>query len=262
MCTRAVSGLAHYFEDQGIATVCIALVPQHAKQIKPPRTLSVPFELGRPLGVPGDPEFQTGVLRHALSLIETPGPGPVFEEFDKDVPDAHVPNAHVPDMNLDAGDGWSCPVSFAPPPADRLDYASALLEEIRLLNPWFEKGRAARGYTSTGTSGLDTAAIAAFLSSFVSKHPPEQSPVTGQSLSDSLKLAVEDLKAYYYESAAAQPGLSTSSDMAHWLWHETTAGELIKSVSQACQSHADEMVQLVAAFTLVPVSEKQSVRSD
>lgn len=253
MCTRAVSGLAHYFEDQGIATVCIALVPQHAKQMQPPRTISVPFELGRPLGVPGDPEFQTSVLRHALSLIEKSGPGPVFEEFDEDAP------ATNPDAVVDA---WSCPVSFAPPPADVLDYAAALLEEIHLLHPWFEKGRKARGYTSTGTSGLDSAAIAAFLSAFVSQDPPQESPVTGQSLSDSLKLAVEDLKAYYYESADAQPGLSTSSDMAHWLWHETTAGKLIKSVSEACQSHADEMVKLVAAFTLVPVSEQQPEPSD
>jgi hypothetical protein len=127
-----------------------------------------------------------------------------------------------------------------------------------MLGPWFEKGRDERGYTSTGTSGLDPLAIASFLSSFLSNDPPQESPVPGQSLSDLLKLAVEDLKAYYYESATAQPRLATSSDMAYWLWHETTAGKLIKSVSQACESHADEMVKLVARFMLIPVSEQQS----
>jgi len=248
LCTRAVSGLAHYFEDQGITTVCIALVPQHAKRIKPPRTLIVPFELGRPLGAPGDVKLQARVLRQALSLIQKPGPGPVFDEFAED----------APGMSSDAAEGWSCPVTFAPPPADSSDYTSALIEEIQLLHPWFEKGLQARGYTSTGTSGLDTLAIATFLASFASEHPPTESPVAAQSLADSLKLAVEDLKAYYYESATAQPGTSTSTDMAHWLWHQTSAGKLIKAVSQAGQSHADEMVKLVAAFTLVPVSEQQA----
>ena len=60
MCTIAVSGLAHYFEGAGIPTVVIALIPQHAERIKPPRTLAVPFILGRPFGSPGDADFNIG----------------------------------------------------------------------------------------------------------------------------------------------------------------------------------------------------------
>ncbi len=42
-----MSGLAHYFEDKGLATVIISLVRKHTILIRPPRALWVPFELGR-----------------------------------------------------------------------------------------------------------------------------------------------------------------------------------------------------------------------
>ena len=62
-----MGGLAHYFESCGLATTQISLIRQHSEQIKPPRALWVPFELGRPLGVPGDPGFQARVLVSALT---------------------------------------------------------------------------------------------------------------------------------------------------------------------------------------------------
>jgi len=205
----------------------------------------VPFELGRPMGIPGDKAFQTRVLTHALSLIESKGPGPVYETFGDDATGS----------SQDEDANWSCPVSFAPQPAQPTDFHGALSEELQLLTPWYERSLQERGYTSTGTSGLDNDAIAAFLCAFISDHPPQQSPVENQSLSDTLKLAVEDLKAFYYESTAAQPGQASSQEIARWLWDETTAGKLIKAVSQASQSHTDEMVKIVGKFTLVPVNE-------
>jgi len=52
-----VCGLAHFFEDEGISTVVIALVREHAEAIRAPRALWVPFELGRPLGAPNEAAF-------------------------------------------------------------------------------------------------------------------------------------------------------------------------------------------------------------
>ncbi len=43
-----------------------------------------------------------------------------------------------------------------------------------------------------------------------------------------LKLAAEDVKAYYFESLTAQPGPTPDSRaLADWFWGETRAGELI-----------------------------------
>ena len=62
-----MSALGHYLESEGLATASISLIRLHTEKIRPPRALWVPFELGRPLGVPDDPAFQTRVLRALLA---------------------------------------------------------------------------------------------------------------------------------------------------------------------------------------------------
>ena len=76
-----MGGLGHYLEAEGIATTSISLIRLHTEKSRPPRALWVPFELGRPLGNPGDAETRLRVLRHALGLLERPGPGPVLEDW-------------------------------------------------------------------------------------------------------------------------------------------------------------------------------------
>ena len=95
-----MGGLGHYFESEGIASTQISLVRVHTEKIKPPRALWVPFELGRPFGVPHDSEFQLSVLRKVLGLIEHKK-GPVLEDFPDDAPDSKGSPAPV-----------VCPVSF------------------------------------------------------------------------------------------------------------------------------------------------------
>ena len=80
-----MGGLAHYIEDEGVATTQISLIREHSESIKPPRALWVSFELGRPLGVPDDPAFQKRVLLAALRLLDTDS-GPVLEDFGEDAP--------------------------------------------------------------------------------------------------------------------------------------------------------------------------------
>ena len=66
---RAVSALAHMLETRGTPTVAIGLVRPHLEQVRPPRGLWTPFQLGRPLGEPGDAIFQRRVLLQALNLL-------------------------------------------------------------------------------------------------------------------------------------------------------------------------------------------------
>ena len=72
-----MGGLAHYLEEEELATIQISLIRPQTEKTKPPRALWVPFELGRPMGAPNDPEFQKKVLRAALGLLDRDG-GPVF----------------------------------------------------------------------------------------------------------------------------------------------------------------------------------------
>lgn len=99
-----MSTLAHCFEAAGLATVALGSIQNHIEGIAPPRGLWCDFPLGRPLGVPNDPEFQHRVLAHAFSLLDATEP--VVESFAESVADGgeevmactlpprHDPNVH------------------------------------------------------------------------------------------------------------------------------------------------------------------------
>ncbi|MEL0143970.1 MAG: selenoprotein B, partial [Alphaproteobacteria bacterium] len=154
-----MSGLAHILESEGIATVAIALIRKHAEDMKPPRALAVPFELGRPLGAPNEPDFQRRVLRTLLELLAKES-GPVLEDFPDEPPGA------ASDM-----EGWACPVNFAAPVDDLSDedlIRQALLQEISLLKPWYEESKQTRGgRTNFGISGKTPEEIAAYIAHMV-----------------------------------------------------------------------------------------------
>ena len=91
-----MSALGHYLEEEGIATVAIALIRPQAENTKPPRALWVPFELGRPFGPPSDAAFQKRVLLTALGML-VEGGGPVrIIDFPEDDPRAQPDPAWQP----------------------------------------------------------------------------------------------------------------------------------------------------------------------
>ena len=93
-----MSALGHYLEEEGIATVAIALIRPQAENTKPPRALWVPFELGRPLGPPSDAAFQKRVLLAALAML-VEGGGPVrIVDFPEDDPRAQPDPAWRPPL--------------------------------------------------------------------------------------------------------------------------------------------------------------------
>jgi hypothetical protein len=81
-----VSAVAHGLESRGVATVVLAGVLPQVEKTRPPRALMTPFQLGRPLGEPGDAGYQLRVLLQALRLLERPDGPVILDHFDEDPP--------------------------------------------------------------------------------------------------------------------------------------------------------------------------------
>ena len=72
--------LARTFEEAGLSTVLVTVMPYWAERLGVPRTVGVEFPYGNPLGQPGDRDTQTGIIREALRLLEeATGPGEIRE---------------------------------------------------------------------------------------------------------------------------------------------------------------------------------------
>lgn len=233
-------------ERAGIPTVLIALVPQHALRMRPPRSLLVPFELGRPLGAPGERAFQRRVLEAALGLAQRMDV-PVVDTFEEDAPRT---NAET--------EGWACPVSFAVPGTDA-DSVQSILDEVAMLRPWHDRAQQLRGRSGVGASGMSIDEAVRFLACCLDALPAS-SPVAELSLADAFKLAVEDLKLFYLEAATARPGAS-SRDLAEWFWRSTNAGALLRDLSQQLADAPDRAVSLHAKLTLVPEQYRGETRN-
>ncbi len=245
-----MSGLARYFEDEGLATVVISLVREHTERVKPPRAFWVPFQLGRPLGAPDDPAFQTRVLRAALALFSAPA-GPVIGDFDED-----APGADPEDYS-----GWVCPVNLPAPPDGAVapDSLLALVGgEFDSLAPWYDLARERRGRTTVGVSGLNIADAAALLTRFLDD-PELDSTDPALSAPHAAKFAADDLKAWYFEAATARPGASGSAALNDWFWGETAAGRLLLRLSATCRGIDAPVMQWLGHKALVPRTHEHLV---
>lgn len=240
-----MGGLAHFIEQAGIATTQISLVRLHSEKLRPPRALWVSFELGRPLGPPNQPEFQHGVLLATLRLLEAET-GPVLIDYPLDAPES-------------AGEqsGWSCPISFSAP-AEELTGVAALRQQLRdemaYLRPWYERAVAARGRTSVGASGLRFAELAQLVCDLVDD-PWPLSPRDDLPLAEVARLAAEDLKAFYFEAASAQPGDASTAQLRAWFWDTSRAGAALRQIAARFVASDDEALKLTGMYFIVPRSE-------
>jgi hypothetical protein len=245
-----VSGLARFFEEEGLATVVISLVREHTERIKPPRALWVPFQLGRPLGAPDDPAFQTRVLRAALALFAAPA-GPVIGDFDED----------APGVDPEDYSGWVCPVNLPAPPDSAVapdSLLAQLRDEIDSLAPWYDLARERRGRTTVGVSGLAIVDAAALLTRFLDD-PELESPDPALSAPHAAKFAADDLKAWYLDAATARPGAAGSTALNDWFWGETAAGRLLLRLSAVCRGIDAPVMQWLGHKALVPRTHEHLV---
>ena len=205
MCTRAVSTLAHVFEAEGLATVAIGIVRGQIESTAPPRGLFCDFPMGRPLGRPGDAEFQHAVLAHAFSLLERDEPR--VEAFDQVI--------------SDAGAAIACPV----PPRDDEDVHPAVAE-ARGLRPAYERA-VARFQGRIGAFRVvapdDIPAAVGTFAAVAEGAPWKEAGIPGIPAR-----VVQDIRGYYEAAALVLADhVPAAFEATRWFQHETEAGRAI-----------------------------------
>jgi hypothetical protein len=245
-----VGALAHYLERDGIPTTQISLIREHTEIIRPPRALWVPFELGRPLGVPQNPAFQRRVILRALQLLEAPD-GPLLMDFPEEAPeDAVEGDKHM--------EGWSCPVSFAPPVKEETDLErlrSAFDREVAELRPWYDLSLEKRDRTAVAEFSPEAAVE--LIGAFGMGEEPVI-PKSDLSPATALRLAAQDLKAFYFEAVTARPGATfpTSLEFNRWFWRETAAARMLRAVQERCLESGDPSLKMTGAMFLIPMDQR------
>ena len=226
-----MSGLAHYLEDEGLATVIVALVREHIVSMRPPRALWVPFELGRPFAAPGNAELQRRVLQASLALLDKKITAPLLEDFNE---------ATLADGDSDGDDNWHFPGT--------LDNSSVLAEAASLMPIWL-LARERLGKTSIGISGLAPEAAVEYIERFHSVDP--MSNPKGMAQVTRARFSIDDIKAFYFEAALAEGGHPSTQQLHEWFWSGTLAGKLLRDFQERARTSDDKNLRLIAS-SLVP----------
>lgn len=120
------------------------------------------------------------------------------------------------------------------------------------MRTWHDLACEKNKRTTTGVAGFSPEETAEFLSAFVKGELPA-AKFKNTSIADSIRMAAEDLKAYYFEAVSAQPGQPTDSlSLADWFWGETVAATVINSIRKICLEDGDKNMELLGKLLLVP----------
>ena len=209
-----MSTLANVIEAEGIATVALGSIRKQIESGAPPRGLWCDFPLGRPLGKPGDADFQHRVLEAAFALLEADGP--VLAHFDESIPDG--------------GDEMlSCPL----PPRHDPD-AHPALDEARGLRAAYDRGvEISNGRFGAGRVVAPDdipAAIEAFIR-IVNGTPWKEAGIPGLPMRVS-----QDIRSYYETAALAMVDHAPAAWAgARWFYEQTETGKVMMAARQAMQ---------------------------
>jgi hypothetical protein len=241
-----VGALANFIERAGVATASISLIREQSEAVHAPRALWVPFALGRPFGSAEDPEFQKQVMRAALGMLTT-ATQPTIENFLIEAP-----------AQADA-EQWVCPVNF--PVAEDQTITARLVAEVMRLAPWSAETRATRGRTLFGVTGAapdEIEAVARALGT-IAEHgnvsdPP---PADGIDWKFDMPLLVrhlaDDLRTFYHEAMAAQPGTAAPNHDAlnNWIFGGTALGDALQAIAEHLTEH-NSTTSLLVRGLLIP----------
>ena len=203
----------------------------HLEKIRPPRALWVPFELGRPCGAPSDSEFQRQVLLQALQMVAT-SDAPTLEQFSTDDPRS-FPNQD-----------WQPPQLASP---------QNINEETTALKSHYQRYCVRQSRTAVGVAKTPVTDLAELFDKVF-----DENEFIGlrEDLSPRLmyRLALDDLKAYYIESALASEYQPCSKQVYDWLWEETLLGTRMKEMRKRLMTSNDTKHSDLGAKFIVPHS--------
>ena len=209
-----MGALARVFEEAGLATVGLSIVRKQAENIKAPRFLHCEFPLGRPLGKPGDAEFQKTVIRAAFALLSRTDV-PVLEDFGEEIED-------------ESGMPATCTI----PPRHDPSLHPAVDEALALKPAYQRQVEASDGRTAMGrvanADGIEDA-----INKLISL-------VNGASLDDvgldgdSVRALCQDVRAYYEEAGVAlSDHVPAARQIETWIYKQTEGGKLMLAAAEA-----------------------------
>ena len=189
-----------------MATVALGSIRKQIESAAPPRGLWCDFPLGRPLGKPGDPEFQHRVIEAAFALLDSPEP--VLAEFDEAIPDG-------------GDEVLSCPL----PPRHDPD-AHPAIDEARGLRAAYDRGvEMSNGRIAAGrvvAADDIPAAIEAFVR-IAEGTSWKEAGIPGLPMRVS-----QDIRGYYETAALAMVDHAPAAWAgARWFLDETEAGKVL-----------------------------------
>jgi len=209
-----VSTLAHVLEANGLATVALGSVEAQLTSNAPPRGLYCDFPLGRPLGKPGDAEFQHKVLAHAFSMLDRTEPG--IETFAEAI--------------SDDGDLLACPI----PPRDDADVHPAVAE-ARGLRPAYDRAVATYGDRIGAYRVVEPDDVPAAIGTFAAVAggaPWKEAGIPGIPAR-----VVQDIRGYYEAAALSlSDHIPGAFEAARWFQHDTEAGKAILGARREMQA--------------------------
>ena len=232
--------MAHMLEERGLPTTVLALVLRQVEKTRPPRAVMTPFMLGRPFGEPNDPAFQRRVLMQALRLLErTDGPV-ILELFPDDNPSWFDRPDWVPAVTL--------PVPGKP--ATGQEWELALLAELGLVLPVWERFKARFGRSTVGLAGQPPESWPAFATAFLDGGLPTVPAHPTPALA--LRFLADDLKALYSEAVQADGRPPSARQIDGWFWCETIAGRLLIALRKSAMESDNNALKTVGGRFFVP----------
>ena len=224
--------VARAIEETGLPTATIVLVKEHAERVKPPRALFVPFPYGFALGNPDDPPFQLKVLGAALDLFAAES-APVLAEFPEDG-DAPVRLLQATDARKDASNAGGDPA-----------------DEVTALRGYYERWTDDHdGRTQVGLSGVDQRRFRGLVK-YMQSYQPGQDEGYAEKPAETptprfLRLASDDLKAFYFEAHMCQNPGQENNNLQKWFWTETAMGTMLAELAERLNASGDEELARVA----------------